>query len=129
MISVGLRDALVSWFRVRGRSLEHFSFSVRRLAGIVMALYLLLHLVDITTLVIGPEAYSALLRLFAGELGLVVDSLLWCALVLHGTLGIYSAVVEAGFMLEKRRLLLALAWASAIVLMVIGVWVIADVLG
>ncbi|QOJ79214.1 succinate dehydrogenase [Infirmifilum lucidum] len=120
-----LVGVLKSWFRVRGRSFEHFSFSVRRLTGVVMALYLLLHLIDISTLVLGKEAYDALLGLFGGRLGLVADSLLWSALVLHGTLGVYSAIVELGYMLEHRRLLLILAWALAVVLIAVGVWVIA----
>ncbi len=125
---MGLVGVLKSWFSVKGRSFEHVSFSVRRLTGIVMAVYLLLHLIDISTLALGEEAYDTLLGLFGGKLGLLLDSLLWSILVLHGTLGVYSAIVELGYMLEHRRLLLILAWVSAVVLIVVGVWVIASVL-
>ena len=125
---MGLREVLGSWLRVRGRSLEHVSFSVRRFTGIIMALYLLGHLVDISTIIMGPEVYSQLLNLFAGPLGIVVDSILWSVLVLHGTLGVYSAIVELGLLLEYRRKLLVLAWIFAIVFIILGVWVIAGVL-
>jgi len=125
---MGLREVLESWFRLKGRSLEHLSFAARRLAGIIMALYLLLHLVDISSLALGEEAYSALLNLFSGRLGLLADSLLWSILVIHGTLGVYSALVEAGYFLQHRRVLLVMAWISAIILIAIGVWVIAGVL-
>lgn len=126
---MGLREVLSTWFRVKGRSLEHISFAARRLSGIIMALYLLGHLVDISTLLFGREVYSRLLSMFAGPLGLFIDSLLWAVLVIHGTLGIYSVIVEAGYLLEHRRALLVLAWVAAITMIVVGVWVISGVLG
>ncbi|MGC9107334.1 MAG: hypothetical protein ACP5IE_03980 [Infirmifilum sp.] len=125
---MGLRDAFTSWFRIKGRSLEHVSFAIRRLTGIIMAFYLLGHLVDITTLLAGPEAYSQLLNLFAGPIGVVIDSFLWAVLVIHGTLGIYSAIVETGFLLEHRRKLLVIAWICALLFILLGVEVIINVL-
>ena len=126
---MGLREALGSWLRVRGRSAEHVSFAVRRLAGVVLAIYLVVHIVDISTLLLGEHAYNTLLQAFASPLGLVFDIVLWALLVLHGALGLYSALVEAGLFLERRKLLLALAWAAALFFIAVGVVVILYVMG
>jgi succinate dehydrogenase / fumarate reductase cytochrome b subunit len=126
---VGLGEALRSWLRVRGRSAEHVSFAVRRLAGVVLALYLVVHMVDISTLLMGEHVYSAFLQVFASPIGLVFDVVLWVFLVLHGALGLYSALVEAGLLLERRKVLLAAAWAAALLLLVVGVLVILYVRG
>lgn len=117
-----------SWLKVKGRSLDHFSFLVRRLAGIVLVLYLFIHMVDISTILLGEEAYNSLLNIFASKIGLIFDIFLWTILVFHGSLGVYSIVTESGIFLEKRRYLLYIAWIGAIILIVVGSWVIINVL-
>jgi len=126
---VGLKEALGSWLRVRGRSAEHVSFAVRRLSGVVLAIYLVIHMADISTLLLGEHVYEAFLEVFASPIGLVFDIALWVLLVLHGSLGLYSALVEAGWLLEKRKILLAAAWAAALFFIVVGVVVILYVMG
>lgn len=126
---MGLREAVRSWFQLKGRSAEHISFGVRRLAGVILALYLIVHMADISTLLLGEEAYNLLLRVFSSPLGLVFDIVLWVVLVIHGSLGLYSAVVEAGFLLDRRKEALALAWALVILFSLVGALVIIHVMG
>ncbi|ABL78523.1 succinate dehydrogenase/fumarate reductase transmembrane subunit [Thermofilum pendens] len=121
-----LRVVLSSWFRVKGRSLEHVSFSLRRLSGIVLALYFLVHMVDISTVVLGKEVYDSFLKVFTSPPAVLVDLFLWGVLVVHGVLGAYSAVVESGFLLEKRRQLLAASWLAIVVLFAVGAAVIVN---
>lgn len=124
-----VRKAVSSWFRMKGRSAEHISFGARRLAGIVLAFYLIIHMVDISSLLLGKEAYQALLNFFSSPLGLAFDIILWIALVVHGSLGLYSAIIEAGFLVDRRKELLALAWALVVILSLIGATVIVYVMG
>lgn len=126
---MGLGKAVRSWFQVRGRSAEHISFGLRRLAGVVLALYLVIHMVDISTLILGKEYYQALLNLFSSPLGLVFDIILWILLVAHGSLGLYSAIVEAGLFVDRRKELLAIAWALTVLFSLIGAVVIVNVMG
>lgn len=121
-----MRVVLSSWFRVKGRSLEHVSFSLRRLSGIVLALYFLVHMVDISTVVLGKEVYDSFLKVFTSPPAVLVDLFLWGVLVVHGVLGAYSAVVESGFLLEKRRQLLAASWLAIVVLFAVGAAVIVN---
>ena len=123
-----LAEKLKAWLRVRGRSFDHFSFLIRRMTGIILAIYLLVHMADISTILLGEEAYNSLLRVFASPLGLVFDVFLWATLVLHGSLGVYSVLAETGLLLDKRKYLLYVAWIVALVLMFVGSWVIIDVL-
>ena len=123
----GVVGALVEWMRVRGRSLEYFSFAVRRATGIFLAAYLLAHMVDISTILLGRGVYDALLDVFHGPIGLAFDVILVFSLSLHGALGIYSAVVEAGLCLKYRRALLAAAWIGGLAGAALIVWVILNV--
>jgi len=126
---MGLGKAVRSWFQVKGRSAEHISFGLRRLAGIVLALYLVIHMVDISTLLLGREYYQALLNLFSSPVGLVFDIILWILLVAHGSLGLYSAIVEAGFLVDRRKELLVAAWAVVALFSLVGAVVIIHVMG
>jgi succinate dehydrogenase / fumarate reductase cytochrome b subunit len=116
-----------SWFKVRGRGLEQVSFAARRLAGIIMALYFLVHVIDISTVVLGKEVYDAFLEVFTSPSAIVVDLFLWAALVIHGVLGVYSLVIEMGIMVEKRKMLLALSWFIIVLFFLVGAWVIMSV--
>ncbi len=119
--------ALAEWMRVKGRSAEYLSFAVRRASGLLLAAYLVVHMVDISTLLLGEEAYNALLEVFHGPLGLAFDATLIALLSLHGALGLYSMIVEAGLALRWRRALLALAWAGALAVTAAAVWVMLSV--
>uniref|UniRef100_A0A7C1GCN3 Succinate dehydrogenase n=1 Tax=Thermofilum adornatum TaxID=1365176 RepID=A0A7C1GCN3_9CREN len=118
---------LRSWFKLRGRSLEQVSFAARRLAGIIMALYFLAHVIDISTVVLGKDVYNAFVGVFTSPPAILVDLFLWAALVIHGVLGLYSLIVEMGIMVEKRKTLLAISWVTIVLLFLIGTWVIMNV--
>lgn len=121
-------EKIMAWLRVGGRSFDYLSFLVRRLTGVVLAIYLFIHMVDISTVLMGEEVYNNLLRVFASKAGLVFDIFLWIILVLHGSLGVYSMLTESGFLLDERKYLLYIAWIGAIVIIVAGSWVIISVL-
>ncbi len=125
----GVLEVVKSWMRVRGRSLDHLSFAARRIAGLILVGYLFIHMVDISVLLLGEEAYNALTRVFTSGVGLVLDVFLWIMLVLHGSLGLYSIVVELGIWVERRRLLLLSSWAVIVSLSLLGAWIILNVLG
>ncbi len=106
--------ALREWLDVRGRSLEYVSFAARRATGLFLAAYLVVHMFDISVLLLGEEAYNSLLAVFHGPLGLAFDVLLVVALSLHGALGACSALLEAGLGVRWRRQLYLAAWLAGI---------------
>ncbi len=121
-------EALREWLDVRGRSLEYVSFAARRATGLFLAAYLLVHMVDISVLVLGEQAYNSLLSVFHGPLGLAFDAVLVAALSLHGALGLCSAVLESGRGLRWRKQLYLAAWlagaavAAATIAVILYAW-------
>jgi succinate dehydrogenase / fumarate reductase, cytochrome b subunit len=75
----------------RGRHLGTWAFVANRLTGLGLVAYLYLHLVILSTLLRGPEAWDGLVELFRRPLFLVFDVLL-VAGILAGLVILVAAV-------------------------------------
>jgi succinate dehydrogenase cytochrome b subunit len=105
---------LNAWFDVRRHKVGSWAFALNRLTGIGLALYLFIHLVVLTTLLQGEEAWDNFVATARTTPFLILDVILIVGLVFHGLNGIRVALVGIGVATEKQR---GLFWA----LMVIGV--------
>ncbi len=103
----------VAWFDIRGRSTGHFAFSLNRLTGVGLVVYLYLHLGVLSMLLWGESAWSRFLRLATLPLFLGLDVLLIFGLLAHGLNGLRVALVGSGIAPDHQK---ALYWA----LMVFG---------
>ncbi len=106
---------LVDWFRIKGRSLHSLAFSFHRLTGIVLMIYLILHLTYLTSLRFGKESYEYLISLTVRPETLPFDLLLLLATVFHGVNGIRLVIHELGFVYEKRNLILYLTFGIVLI--------------
>ena len=104
---------LKSWFDVRGRKTGSWAFALNRLTGIGLSLYLFIHLIVLTTLLQGEEAWNDFVAIAKTPPFLVLDVLLIIGLVFHGLNGIRVAMVGTGIAADKQR---SLFW----ILMIIG---------
>ena len=110
---------LVKWLSIR--SLDSLTFTVKRLTGIALTIYFLIHLADITIIVFNKQYYETLLSLSQTPLGLLVDSLIWTTLIFHASTSLYSFLIGLGFFLGNRRKLLLASWTIALVTSTVGV--------
>jgi succinate dehydrogenase / fumarate reductase cytochrome b subunit len=97
------------WLDPRGRHPGTWAFVVNRLTGLGLVAYLYLHLVVLSTLLRGPEAWDGLVALFRRPLFLVFDLLLVAGLALHGLNGLRVALVGSGLLVDRHKALLAAA--------------------
>ena len=77
-----------------------------RLTGLGLVVYLYLHLVILSTLLRGPQAWDGLVELFRHPLFLAFDLLLVLGLAFHGLNGLRVALVGSGLLVDRQRALL-----------------------
>jgi len=114
--------SVADWFRVRGKSLQSVSFSLHRLTGIVLFIYLLMHLSYLTSLKFGKETYESLIATTVSPAFLPFDILLLLATIFHGVNGIRVVLNEFGIGYEVRK---AMLYATYLITAVL--WIIASV--
>ncbi len=114
--------SVADWFRVRGRSLQSISFSLHRLTGLVLFIYLLMHLSYLTSLKLGRAVYESLIATTVSPAFLPLDILLLLATIFHGVNGIRVVLNEFGIGYEVRK---AMLYATYLITAVL--WIIASV--
>jgi succinate dehydrogenase / fumarate reductase cytochrome b subunit len=97
------------WLDPRGRHLGTWAFVANRLTGLGLVAYLYLHLIILSTLLRGPQAWDSLVALFRNPLFLAFDVLLVAGLAFHGLNGLRVALVGSGLLVDRQRALLAAA--------------------
>jgi succinate dehydrogenase / fumarate reductase cytochrome b subunit len=90
----------------RGRHLGTWAFVANRLTGLGLVAYLYLHLIVLSTLLRGPEAWDGLVALFRRPLFLAFDVLLVLGLAFHGLNGLRVALVGSGLLVDRHKALL-----------------------
>jgi succinate dehydrogenase / fumarate reductase, cytochrome b subunit len=97
------------WLDPRGRHLGTWAFVANRLTGLGLVAYLYLHLVILSTLLRGPEAWDGLVALFHNPVFLAFDVLLVAGLAFHGFNGLRVALVGSGLLVDRHKAMLAAA--------------------
>jgi len=97
------------WLDPRGRHLGTWAFVANRLTGLGLVTYLYLHLVILSTLLRGPEAWDGLVELFRRPVFLAFDVLLVAGLAFHGLNGLRVALIGSGLLVDRHRALLVAA--------------------
>jgi succinate dehydrogenase / fumarate reductase, cytochrome b subunit len=97
------------WLDPRGRHLGTWAFVANRLTGLGLVAYLYLHLVILSTLLRGPQAWDGLVELFRNPAFLAFDVLLVLGLAFHGFNGLRVALVGSGLLVDRHKALLAAA--------------------
>jgi succinate dehydrogenase / fumarate reductase, cytochrome b subunit len=95
------------WLDPRGRHMGTVAFIVNRLTALGLVVYLYLHLVVLSTLLRGPQAWDGLVALFRQPLFLALDVLLVAGLAFHGLNGLRMALVGSGLLVNQHKALLA----------------------
>ena len=86
-----------------------WAFVANRLTGLGLVAYLYLHLVILSTLLRGPEAWDGLVELFRQPVFLAFDLLLVAGLAFHGLNGLRVALVGSGLLVDRHKAMPAAA--------------------
>ena len=111
---------LLAWFDVRRRKLGSIAFALNRLTGLGLALYLFIHLVILTTLLQGEEAWNDFVSLAKSPLFLAFDVVLIFGLLFHGLNGIRVGMVGTGIGVKNQRVLFWIFSALTLILLLVA---------
>lgn len=90
-------------FDPRYRDIGNFAFIMNRVSGLGLTLYLFLHLIVLSTLARGPEAYNSFIALAKNPYFLVGEFLVVMAGFLHGANGLRIALTSFNIAVPYQR--------------------------
>jgi succinate dehydrogenase / fumarate reductase cytochrome b subunit len=95
-----------SWFNPAGRKIGGWGFSLNRITALGLTLYLYLHLIILSSLARGPEAYEGFLNLIHSPLYIFGELLVVAAGIIHGFNGIRIVLTSFGIAVPQQKPLL-----------------------
>jgi succinate dehydrogenase / fumarate reductase, cytochrome b subunit len=122
----GPGPAEAGWLEPRRRNHGGRALALHRVTGLVIVLYLYLHLGVLSMLLIGRSSWSSFLSLVTAKSFLALESVLIAAVAFHGLNGIRVALVGSGIAVSRERVLL---WAASVLAAAAGVFALLHVLG
>jgi succinate dehydrogenase / fumarate reductase, cytochrome b subunit len=122
----GPGPAASGWLEPRHRGLGGRALALHRITGVVIVLYLYLHLAVLSMLLIGRSSWSSFLSLVTAKEFLVLEAVLIAAVAFHGLNGIRVALVGSGIAVSRER---ALFWIAIVLAAVGGLFALLHVLG
>ena len=106
---------LIQWFNPQGRQLEGWTFSLNRITGLGLTLYLFLHLIVLGTLARGENAYESFIHLVHSPIFIFGEFLVVAAGLIHGFNGLRIVITSLGIGVPKQKMMLIVFLAIAIV--------------
>jgi succinate dehydrogenase / fumarate reductase cytochrome b subunit len=92
-----------SWFNPVGRQAGGIGFILNRLAGLGLTLYLFMHLIVLSKLAQGPEAYDSFIALTHSPLFLIGELLVVAAVFIHGLNGARIIITSFGIGVPRQK--------------------------
>ncbi|MDW7990012.1 MAG: succinate dehydrogenase [Archaeoglobaceae archaeon] len=117
---------IIAWLKYR--SPFGMAFMFQRITGIILLIYLIMHLCYLTSLQ-SKELYESLTALTVSKQFFIFESLLIFCGVFHGVNGLRIVVHEFGFAHEMRKLILIISTIIAILGWLIGSYILYMALG
>ncbi len=93
------------WLDVRGRKAGMWAFIFNRLTGLGLVLYLCLHLVALSQLATGPQAYDSFIALAKNKVFALGELLVVAAGFYHGLNGLRIALNSFGVGVPRQQAL------------------------
>ncbi len=97
------RRGVAGWFDPRGRRMGGFAFALNRITGLGLVAYLYLHLVILSMLVGGPDAWDRFVDLALSPPFLALDVLLLTGMLIHGLNGIRVGLIGLGLVASRQK--------------------------
>lgn len=110
----------LKWFTPWKRDLSMWGFVLNRVAGIGLVVYLFLHLIVLSLLLIGERGWDQFVAIAKHPLVLVLDVILIAGIVGHGLNGLRVALVGTGLLVRQQRTLFITLMVIATALFLIG---------
>ena len=116
------RRPLLAWFDIRKRRVGSWAFALNRLTGLGLTLYLIIHLVVLSTLARGEEGWNQFVRLARSPSFLMLDVILIIGILFHGLNGIRVTLVGMGIGIQSQQRLFWVLMVIALAVIAISAW-------
>jgi succinate dehydrogenase / fumarate reductase cytochrome b subunit len=111
---------MLGWFDPRGRRLGGLAFILNRLTGLGLVVYLYLHLMILSLLVQGPNAWDDFVDIALSPPFLALDVFLLTGMLIHGLNGIRVGLVGLGLVASRQKALFIAAMVIAAFVALVG---------
>lgn len=114
-------EGVLGWFDLHRRGLGSLAFALNRLTGLGLVVYLVIHLVVLSLLAQGPNAWDDFVRLARSPLFLLLDIVLFAGILIHGLNGIRVTLVGLGIGVSRQKITFVGLMAAAALLLVAAI--------
>jgi succinate dehydrogenase / fumarate reductase cytochrome b subunit len=114
------RRGPLSWIDLRGRRLGGWAFALNRATGLGVLVYLYLHLVVLSLLARGPDAWDGFIAIATNPAFLALDVILLFGLLAHGLNGIRVSLVGLGIVVDRQKALFVAFFIMGFIVFLIG---------
>ncbi len=105
----------IRWFDPRARDVGTWAFALNRITALGLTLYLFMHLLVLSQLAQGPEAYGGFLALIKSPLFVFGEFLVVAAGIIHGLNGLRIALTSFGIAVPYQKQLFYILMAIAVI--------------
>ncbi len=107
-------NKFILWFDPRGRSAGSWGFMINRITGLGLLLYLSMHLIVLSQLTRGPEAYDGFVAMMKNPIFMVGELLVIAAGIMHGINGIRIGLTSFGIAVRYQFVMLMIVTITSI---------------
>jgi succinate dehydrogenase / fumarate reductase cytochrome b subunit len=112
------------WGDVRRRNLGMWAYVLNRLSGLGLVLYLYIHLMVLSTLARGPEAWDPFIAIVRAPAFLMLDVVVLAGLLIHGLNGLRVTLTGFGVGVRVQKTMFLALMAIGALAGAYGVWLI-----
>lgn len=98
-----------------GRGLGVWAFWLHRITGILILFYLLLHILVISTVLVGRANFDATMRLLKAPIFVLLEMGLIATILIHGLNGIRIVLFDLGYGVKKQKQIFWVLMAMGVV--------------
>lgn len=114
------RRGVAGWFDPRDRRMGGLAFALNRITGLGLVLYLYLHLVVLSLLARGPDAWDQFVDIALSPPFLALDVFLLTGMLIHGLNGIRVGLIGFGLVASRQKAMFIALMAMAALVALIG---------
>jgi succinate dehydrogenase / fumarate reductase cytochrome b subunit len=103
------------WLNPVGRQLGFWGFSLNRITALGLTLYLYLHLIVLSQLAGGPNAYGNFLKLIHSPVFVFGEWLVVAAGLIHGLNGLRIGLTSLGIVVPQQKQIFIVLMAIAVI--------------
>lgn len=118
----GINEGAIGWLNFFHKGIGFFAYTMHRISGVVILLYLYLHFFVLSNLLKGGATFNNLITSFTYgpyDIFIVMDILLSLVIFYHGANGIRLMLNEAGFGLKHHKLMFYVFESAAMAMLLL----------